>query len=71
MVVPDWLALASAAMDADPGAIISGRYACKTASGLIGLLQRNEFARECRMIDRRGDTHSHHGRHLHPAAGRP
>lgn len=58
VVVPDWLALASAAMDADPGAIISGRYACKNARGLLGLAQRNEFARECRMIDRRGDkTH--------------
>jgi hypothetical protein len=54
VVVPRWLGLANAAMDADPGAIISGRYACKNARGLLGLAQRNEFARECRMIDRRG-----------------
>jgi cellulose synthase/poly-beta-1,6-N-acetylglucosamine synthase-like glycosyltransferase len=56
--VPRWLELAGAAMDADPEAVVSGRYACKREHGLIGLLQRNEFARECRMIDRRGDrTH--------------
>ena len=56
--VPRWLELANAAMDADPGTIISGRYASKKTRGLLGLLQRNEFARECRMIDRRGDrTH--------------
>ena len=57
--VPRWLELANAAMDADPGTIISGRYACKADPyGLLGMLQRNEFARECRMIDRRGDrTH--------------
>ena len=56
--VPRWLELADAAMDADPGAVICGRYACKDARGLLGIYQRNEFARECRMIDRRGDrTH--------------
>jgi len=56
--VPRWLELANAAMDADPGAVVSGRYACQNARGLLGLYQRNEFARECRMIDRRGDrTH--------------
>ena len=56
--VPRWLELANAAMDADPGAVISGRYASKDVRGLLGLYQRNEFARECRMIDRRGDrTH--------------
>ncbi len=60
VVVPRWFELAGAAMDADPDGrtVVSGRYACKTQYGLIGLLQRAEFARECRMIDRRGDrTH--------------
>ena len=58
VIVPEWLELANAAMDADPGTIISGRYASKPARGLLAMLQRNEFARECRMIDRRGDrTH--------------
>jgi cellulose synthase/poly-beta-1,6-N-acetylglucosamine synthase-like glycosyltransferase len=56
--VPRWMELALAARAADPGVVVSGRYACTNASGLIGMLQRNEFARECRMIDRRGDrTH--------------
>jgi len=58
VVVPRWFELANAVMDANPRAVVSGRYACRNARGLIGLLQRNEFARECRMIDRRGDrTH--------------
>jgi hypothetical protein len=44
--------------DGDLRAVVSGRYACKAEYGLIGMMQRNEFARECRMIDRRGDrTH--------------
>jgi cellulose synthase/poly-beta-1,6-N-acetylglucosamine synthase-like glycosyltransferase len=56
--VPHWLELAGAVMDADPRAVVSGRYACRNARGVLGLLQRNEFARECRMIDRREDrTH--------------
>ena len=53
-IAPAWMELAGALMDADPRAVVSGRYACKKENGLIGLLQRNEFARECRMIDRRG-----------------
>jgi cellulose synthase/poly-beta-1,6-N-acetylglucosamine synthase-like glycosyltransferase len=53
--VPRWLELACKLMDRDPRAVVSGRYACKAQYGLIGLLQRNEFARECRTIDRRGD----------------
>ena len=58
VVVPRWLELAGDLMDGNPRAIVSGRYACKNEHGLIGLLQRNEFARECRMIDRRGNrTH--------------
>ena len=58
VVVPRWFELANAVMDANPRAVVSGRYACRNAHGLIGLLQRNEFARECRMTDRRGDrTH--------------
>jgi poly-beta-1,6-N-acetyl-D-glucosamine synthase len=58
VVVPRWFELANAVMDANPRAVVSGRYACRNANGLIGLLQRNEFARECRMTDRRGDrTH--------------
>jgi len=58
VIVPRWFELANAVMDANPRAVVSGRYACRNARGLIGLLQRNEFARECRMIDRRGDrTH--------------
>lgn len=58
VIVPRWFELANAVMDADPRAVVSGRYACRNAQGLIGLLQRNEFARECRMTDRRGDrTH--------------
>ena len=57
-IVPRWLELAGDLMDAVPRAVVSGRYACEAENGLIGLLQRNEFARECRMIDRRGDrTH--------------
>ena len=37
---------------------MSGRYACKAEHGLVGMMQRNEFARECRRIDRRRDrTH--------------
>ena len=57
-VVPRWFELANEVMDANPRAVVSGRYACRNAQGLIGLLQRNEFARECRMTDRRGDrTH--------------
>jgi poly-beta-1,6-N-acetyl-D-glucosamine synthase len=56
--VPAWLELACAVMDDDPRAVVSGRYACKTEYGLIGMMQRNEFTRECRRIDRRGDrTH--------------
>ena len=58
VIVPRWFELANAVMDADPRAVVSGRYACRNANGLIGMLQRNEFARECRMTDRRGDrTH--------------
>ena len=58
VIVPRFFELANAVMDADPRAVVSGRYACRNAHGLIGLLQRNEFARECRMTDRRGDrTH--------------
>jgi poly-beta-1,6-N-acetyl-D-glucosamine synthase len=58
VIVPRWFELANAVMDANPRAVVSGRYACRNAHGLIGLLQRNEFARECRMTDRRGDrTH--------------
>ena len=58
VIVPRWFELANAVMDANPRAVVSGRYACRNATGLIGLLQRNEFARECRMTDRRGDrTH--------------
>jgi cellulose synthase/poly-beta-1,6-N-acetylglucosamine synthase-like glycosyltransferase len=53
--VPRWLELACAVMDADPRAVVSGRYACRNARGLLGMAQRTEFARECRMIDRRGD----------------
>ena len=56
--VPRWLELAGDVMDADPRAVVSGRYACKAEHGLIGMMQRNEFARECRRIDRREDrTH--------------
>ena len=56
--VPRWLELANDVMDGDPRAVVSGRYACKNAHGLLGMYQRNEFARECRMIDRRGNrTH--------------
>ena len=56
--MPRWLELANDVMDGDPRAVVSGRYACKAEYGLIGMMQRNEFARECRMIDRRGDrTH--------------
>jgi poly-beta-1,6-N-acetyl-D-glucosamine synthase len=58
VIVPRFFELANAVMDANPRAVVSGRYACRNAHGLIGLLQRNEFARECRMTDRRGDrTH--------------
>ena len=58
MCVPRWLGLANDVMDGDPRAVVSGRYACKAEYGLIGMMQRYEFARECRMIDRRGDrTH--------------
>jgi poly-beta-1,6-N-acetyl-D-glucosamine synthase len=58
VIVPRWFELANAVMDANPRAVVSGRYACRNANGLIGMLQRNEFARECRMTDRRGDrTH--------------
>jgi len=52
--VPRWLELAGDLMDADGAAIVSGRYACKAEHGLVGMMQRNEFAREGRRIDRRG-----------------
>lgn len=58
VVVPDFIELAMAAMRSDPRAVVCGRYACKAEHGLIGLLQRNEFFRSGRQIDRRQDrTH--------------
>jgi len=58
VVVPHWFELAGQVMDADPRAVVSGRYACKAEHGLIGMMQRNEFCRETRRIDRRRDrTH--------------
>jgi len=53
IVVPEFISLARACMAADPRIVVSGRYACKAEHGLIGMLQRNEFARDGRRINRR------------------
>ena len=56
--VPRWMELACAVLDREPRAAAAGRYACKAEHGLVGMMQRNEFARDGRRIDRRGDrTH--------------
>lgn len=59
IAVPAFLSTALAcARDEDRYRVVSGRYACKAEYGLIGLLQRAEFTREGRRLDRRGDrTH--------------
>ena len=57
-IVPAFLSTALACMKEHPRTVVSGRYACKAEHGLIGLLQRNEFAREGRRLNRRGNrTH--------------
>lgn len=53
---PRWLEVALRWADAHPGAVISGRYASPpTGRSLLRIIQENEFARDGRAIDRRGN----------------
>ncbi len=54
--VPRWLEVAGAWAERHPGAVISGRYASPpTGRSLLRIIQENEFARDGRAIDRRGN----------------
>jgi poly-beta-1,6-N-acetyl-D-glucosamine synthase len=54
--VPHWLEVARRWADLHPGAVISGRYASPpTGTSLLRIIQENEFARDGRVIDRRGN----------------
>ncbi|MBO0820776.1 MAG: glycosyltransferase family 2 protein [Nocardiopsaceae bacterium] len=56
MPVPRWLEVALRWADSHPGAVISGRYASPpTGRSLLRIIQENEFARDGRVIDRRGN----------------
>lgn len=56
MPVPDWLEVALAWAAKHPGAVISGRYASPpTGNSLLRIVQENEFARDGRAINRRGN----------------
>jgi cellulose synthase/poly-beta-1,6-N-acetylglucosamine synthase-like glycosyltransferase len=51
-----WLAVARDWAAKHPGAVISGRYASPpTGKSLLRIIQENEFARDGRVIDRRGN----------------
>lgn len=53
---PRWLEVARTWADKHPGAVISGRYASPpTGKSLLRIMQENEFARDGRVIDRRGN----------------
>jgi poly-beta-1,6-N-acetyl-D-glucosamine synthase len=53
---PRWLEVARGWADRHPGAVISGRYASPpTGKSLLRIIQENEFARDGRVIDRRGN----------------
>jgi cellulose synthase/poly-beta-1,6-N-acetylglucosamine synthase-like glycosyltransferase len=53
---PRWLEVARRWTDKYPGAVISGRYASPpTGKSLLRIIQENEFARDGRIIDRRGN----------------
>jgi cellulose synthase/poly-beta-1,6-N-acetylglucosamine synthase-like glycosyltransferase len=54
--VPCWLEVALAWSARHPGAVISGRYASPpTGRSLLRIIQENEFARDGRAINRRGN----------------
>ena len=54
--VPHWLEVARRWAGLHPGAVISGRYASPpTGTSLLRIIQENEFARDGRVIDRRGN----------------
>jgi cellulose synthase/poly-beta-1,6-N-acetylglucosamine synthase-like glycosyltransferase len=56
MPVLNWLEVAHAWAARHPGAVISGRYASPPAGrSLLRIIQENEFARDGRAIDRRGN----------------
>jgi biofilm PGA synthesis N-glycosyltransferase PgaC len=51
-----WLEVAGAWAERHPGAVISGRYASPpTGKSLLRIVQENEFARDGRAINRRGN----------------
>jgi poly-beta-1,6-N-acetyl-D-glucosamine synthase len=53
---PRWLEVARTWAAKHPGAVISGRYASPpTGKSLLRIVQENEFARDGRIIDRRGN----------------
>jgi cellulose synthase/poly-beta-1,6-N-acetylglucosamine synthase-like glycosyltransferase len=53
---PRWLEVAGAWAARHPGAVISGRYASPpTGKSLLRIVQENEFARDGRVINRRGN----------------
>jgi biofilm PGA synthesis N-glycosyltransferase PgaC len=54
--VPIWLEVARSWAGTHPGAVVSGRYASPpTGKSLLRIVQENEFARDGRTIDRRGN----------------
>ena len=54
--VPRWLEVALSWSASHPGAVISGRYASPpTGSSMLRIIQENEFARDGRAINRRGN----------------
>jgi poly-beta-1,6-N-acetyl-D-glucosamine synthase len=56
MPAPRWLEVAGAWAQRHPGAVISGRYASPpTGRSLLRIVQENEFARDGRAINRRGN----------------
>jgi cellulose synthase/poly-beta-1,6-N-acetylglucosamine synthase-like glycosyltransferase len=56
MPVPHWLEVGRNWAGKHPGAVISGRYASPpTGTSLLRIIQENEFARDGRVIDRRGN----------------
>jgi poly-beta-1,6-N-acetyl-D-glucosamine synthase len=56
MPAPCWLEVALAWSASNPGAVISGRYASPpTGRSLLRIVQENEFARDGRAINRRGN----------------
>ncbi|HEX4833434.1 MAG TPA: glycosyltransferase family 2 protein [Trebonia sp.] len=56
MPAPRWLEVAGEWAQEHPGAIISGRYASPpTGKSLLRIVQENEFARDGRAINRRGN----------------